>query len=121
MSVESQKLKAAIIDEIKEKLEKAQSAVIINYMTDAENKGVTVEEATAMRKQLREANVDYSVYKNTLIAKAIEGTIFDEFHERSLNTDEAFALVRQCQDVLSKSALRSHEVHEQDVLQGRRR
>ena len=26
--------------------------------------------------------------------------IFDEFHERSLNTDEAFALVRQCQDVL---------------------
>ena len=26
--------------------------------------------------------------------------IFDEFHERSLNTDEAFALTRQCQDVL---------------------
>ncbi len=26
--------------------------------------------------------------------------VFDEFHERSLNTDEAFALVRQCQDVL---------------------
>ena len=77
MSVESQKLKAAIIDEIKEKLEKAQSAVIINYMTDAENKGVTVEEATAMRKQLREANVDYSVYKNTLIAKAIEGTKYE--------------------------------------------
>ncbi len=26
--------------------------------------------------------------------------VFDEFHERSLNTDEAFALVRQCRDVL---------------------
>ena len=26
--------------------------------------------------------------------------VFDEFHERSLNTDEAFALVRQCQVVL---------------------
>ena len=26
--------------------------------------------------------------------------VFDEFHERSLNTDEAFALVRQCQEVL---------------------
>ncbi|MBR3089668.1 MAG: ATP-dependent helicase HrpB [Prevotella sp.] len=26
--------------------------------------------------------------------------VFDEFHERSLNTDEAFALVRQCKDVL---------------------
>lgn len=26
--------------------------------------------------------------------------VFDEFHERSLNTDEAFTLVRQCKDVL---------------------
>ena len=26
--------------------------------------------------------------------------IFDEFHERSLNTDEAFALTRQCQELL---------------------
>lgn len=34
---------------------------------------------------------------------ALEGVavvVFDEFHERSLNTDEAFALVRQCQDLL---------------------
>ena len=29
--------------------------------------------------------------------------VFDEFHERSLNTDEAFALVRQCQDVLERT------------------
>ncbi len=82
MSVESQKLKAAIIEEIKEKLEKAQSAVIIDYMTGkdektGEIKGVTVEEVTAMRKQLRDANVDYTVYKNTLIAKAIEGTKYE--------------------------------------------
>ena len=26
--------------------------------------------------------------------------VFDEFHERSLNTDEAFALVRQCRELL---------------------
>ena len=71
MSVESQKAKAAVIDEIKAKLENAQSAVIVDYM------GATVEEATAMRKQLREANVDYTVYKNTLIAKAVEGTKFE--------------------------------------------
>ena len=34
---------------------------------------------------------------------ALEGVtvvIFDEFHERSLNTDEAFALTRQCQQLL---------------------
>ena len=70
MSVEAQKAKQVIIDEIKEKLDGAQSAVVIDYM------GITVAEADAMRKKLREANVDYTVYKNTLVKRAIEGTEF---------------------------------------------
>ena len=61
MSVEAQKQKQVIIDEIKGKLENAQSAVVIDYM------GITVAQADAMRKKLREANVDYTVYKNTLV------------------------------------------------------
>lgn len=71
MSVEAKAAKQAIIDEIKEKLDGAQSAVVIDYM------GITVEQADAMRKKLREANVDYTVYKNTLIKRAIDGTEFD--------------------------------------------
>ena len=70
MSVEAKKAKQVIIDEIKEKLDGAQSAVVIDYM------GTTVAQADAMRKKLREANVDYTVYKNTLIKRAIEGTEF---------------------------------------------
>ena len=68
MSVEAKQQKQLIIDEIKAKLEKAESAVVVDYM------GITVAEADAMRKQLREANVDYTVYKNTLMKRAIEGT-----------------------------------------------
>ena len=68
MSVEAKQQKQVIIDEIKEKLESAQSAVVIDYM------GISVAQADAMRKKLREANVDYTVYKNTLIKRAIEGT-----------------------------------------------
>ena len=68
MSVEHLKAKQAIIDEIKGKLEKAQSCVIVDYM------GITVEEADGMRKKLREADVDYTVYKNTLVKRAIDGT-----------------------------------------------
>lgn len=71
MSVEHLQAKQLIIDEIKGKLDKAQSAVIIDYL------GTTVEEANAMRKKLREANVDYTVYKNTLMARAIEGTPYE--------------------------------------------
>ena len=71
MSVENLKIKQGIIDEIKAKLEGAESAVVIDYL------GTTVEEATAMRKALREAGVDYTVYKNTLMTKAVEGTPFE--------------------------------------------
>ena len=63
--------KQVIIDEIKEKLENAEAAVVIDYM------GITVAEADAMRKQLREADVDYTVYKNTLVKRAIEGTKYE--------------------------------------------
>ena len=70
MSVEAKQAKQVIIDEIKEKLDGAQSAVVIDYM------GTTVAQADAMRKKLREANVDYTVYKNTLIKRAIEETEF---------------------------------------------
>ncbi|HQC36285.1 MAG TPA: 50S ribosomal protein L10, partial [Bacillota bacterium] len=76
MSVENLKIKAAIVEEIKGKLDKAQSAVIIDYM------GITVEEANEMRRKLREANVDYSVYKNTLLSRAIEGTAYEGLREK---------------------------------------
>ena len=72
MSVEAKQAKQVIIDEIKAKLDGAQSAVVIDYM------GTTVAQADAMRKKLREANVDYTVYKNTLIKRAIEGTQYAE-------------------------------------------
>ena len=42
MSVEAKQQKQVIIDEIKAKLETAQSAVVIDYM------GITVEQADAM-------------------------------------------------------------------------
>jgi len=70
MSLEAQKQKQIIIDEIKAKLETAQAAVVVDYQ------GITVAQADAMRKKLREANVDYTVYKNTLVKRAIEGTVY---------------------------------------------
>ena len=71
MSAESMKRKQAVIDENKGKLEKAESAVIIDYL------GTTVEQANAMRRKLRDAEVDYTVYKNTMIVRAIDGTPFE--------------------------------------------
>ena len=44
--------KKVIVDEIKQKLEKASSVVVVNA------RGLTVEQDTALRKSLREAGVD---------------------------------------------------------------
>lgn len=84
MSVEAQAQKQIVIDEIKGKFDSALSVVVIDYI------GTTVAEADAMRKKLREANVDYTVYKNTLVKRAIEGTLFEEL-SKDLDGPSAFA------------------------------
>ncbi|MDR0518919.1 MAG: 50S ribosomal protein L10 [Clostridiales Family XIII bacterium] len=72
MSEDSLRQKQAVIDEIKDKFDKSSSAVVIDYM------GITVAEADAMRTKLRDADVDYKVYKNTLVTRAIDGTEYAE-------------------------------------------
>ena len=103
MSVEAKQQKQVIIDEIKGKLENAQSAVVIDYM------GITVAEADAMRKKLREANVDYTVYKNTLIKRAIEGTdyaplaeVLDGPSAVAISTEDATAPARTLNGIIKE-------------------
>lgn len=64
-------LKTSTIDEIKDNFDGAQGVVVVNYS------GLTVEQDTQLRKQLREAGVVYKVYKNTLVKRAIAGTEFE--------------------------------------------
>jgi large subunit ribosomal protein L10 len=63
--------KQVIVNEIKEKLEKATSAVLVDA------RGLTVAQDTELRKQLREAGADYKVYKNTMMNFAVQGTQFE--------------------------------------------
>lgn len=63
--------KQVVVNEIKEKLDKAASVV----MVDA--RGLTVEQDTVLRKKLREAGVEYKVYKNTMVNLAVKGTQFE--------------------------------------------
>jgi large subunit ribosomal protein L10 len=73
MSVEAKKAKQIVIDEIKEKFENATSVVAVDYL------GLTVEEADKLRADLRKEGVTYTVYKNTLIKRAIAGTTYEAF------------------------------------------
>ncbi|GGI29627.1 50S ribosomal protein L10 [Staphylococcus chromogenes] len=54
------------VDEIAEQLKSSVSTVFVDY------RGLTVAEVTDLRKQLREAGVQYKVYKNTMLRRAAE-------------------------------------------------
>lgn len=64
-------LKKPIVEEIAESINGAQSVVLVDY------RGLTVEQDTQLRKQLREANITYKVYKNTMMNFAFKGTDFE--------------------------------------------
>ncbi|MCL2810905.1 MAG: 50S ribosomal protein L10 [Clostridia bacterium] len=68
-------LKKQAVAEIVEKFKGAKSVVVVDYM------GLTVEEVTGLRAKFRAGGVDYVVYKNTMVRRAIDElkiTGFDE-------------------------------------------
>ena len=58
--------KKQVVEEIADKLKASQSTVVVDY------RGLTVSELTELRKQLRDAGVEFKVYKNSLTRRAAE-------------------------------------------------
>lgn len=100
--------KQVVVNEIKEKLSGAASVV----MVDA--RGLTVEQDTILRKQLREAGVEYKVYKNTMVNWAIQGTEFEGLASY-LSGPSAFAF--SYEDATTGAAVLSKVAKEMDALE----
>lgn len=58
--------KKAIVAELSERLKNSVTGVVVSY------EGINVEDDTKLRKELREAGVNYTVVKNTLLTRACE-------------------------------------------------
>ncbi len=58
--------KKQIVTEIADKLKASKSTVVVDY------RGLNVAEVTELRKQLREAGIDFKVYKNSMARRAAE-------------------------------------------------
>ena len=67
--------KKQIVEEIKEKIENAQSVVLVDY------RGLKVDEVTELRRNYTNAGVDYKVYKNTMARFAFKEMGLEEFNE----------------------------------------
>lgn len=67
--------KKQIVAEVAEKIKNSVAGVVVDYT------GTSVSDDTALRKQLREAGIDYFVVKNTLLGRAVEGTDLESIKE----------------------------------------
>ena len=75
MREQTLKAKQKNIDEIKEKLERAESVILVDY------RGLNVEQLTELRSKYRDAGVEYKVYKNTMMRFAFKDAGFEDFDE----------------------------------------
>ncbi|MCL2407763.1 MAG: 50S ribosomal protein L10, partial [Defluviitaleaceae bacterium] len=67
--------KQEVINEIRDKAEKAASIILVD------GRGLTVFQDTELRKKLRDAGVDYKVYKNTMLHLAFKGTPYEALED----------------------------------------
>ena len=65
-------IKKDVVSEIKEKLDKSVSIVMVDY------RGLDSEQVAELRNHLREAGVEYKIYKNTLLKLAMEDEKYNE-------------------------------------------
>jgi len=80
--------KAAVIADIRQRLENADAAVLTEY------RGLTVTDIAALRAALRPAATDYKIFKNTLARRAALDAGLDDLVD-SLEGPVAIAFVRR--------------------------
>ena len=72
--------KKAVVDALTERLKGSAAGVLVNYS------GISVADDTALRRKLREAGVEYTVVKNTLLRFAINNVGYEALDEKLSGT-----------------------------------
>jgi len=100
--------KQALVEEITDKFKNSQSTILVDY------RGLDVAEVTELRKQLRDAGVDYKVYKNTMSKRAVQNAELDELAD-SLAGPTAIAFSND--DVVAPAKILSGFAKEHEELE----
>lgn len=100
--------KKSVVKEIKSYIEDAESIVLTDY------RGLTVEEDTKLRRDFREEEVVYKVYKNTMLKRAFEGT---EYEELSKHLDGPTAIAFGISDATAPARVISKNAKEATALE----
>ena len=102
-SEQALKQKQQLVTELTEKIKGATAGVLVDY------KGISVAEDTAMRKEMREAGIDYFVMKNTMLRFAFKECGYDALNDYLEGTT---AIALSTDDVVAPAKLVSKYVKE---------
>ena len=80
--------KKAYVDELAGKLKNSVAGVVVDY------KGISVADDTKLRRELREAGVEYTVVKNTMLRLALADLGYTEM-EKVLEGSTAIAISKE--------------------------
>ena len=100
--------KQAVVGEITDKLKAAASVVVVDY------RGLDVSQVTELRKQLREAGIDFKVYKNSMSRRAAEAVGLEGLNE-SLTGPNAIAFSNE--DVVAPAKILNDFAKKNDKLE----
>lgn len=100
--------KKALVDQLTTQFKDSQSTIVFNY------RGLTVEQVTELRKQLRESNIEMKVVKNTMLRFAAEAAGYDELN--SVFTGPT-AIAFSNEEVVAPAKIISEFAKEADVIE----
>lgn len=100
--------KKQIVEEIGEKLKSSVSTVIVDY------RGLNVAEVTELRKQLREAGVEFKVYKNSMTRRAAEAADLAGLNETLVGPN---AIAFSTEDVVAPAKILNNFAKEHEALE----
>ena len=98
-------MKKQQVADLSQKISAAITGVLVDYS------GISVADDTALRKELREAGIEYSVIKNTIISRAIAGTELEGLNS-VLEGNTAVALSNEDYTAAARILCKYAESHE---------
>ena len=100
--------KQALVEEITGKLQSAVSVVVVDY------RGLNVSQVTELRKQLREAGIDFKVYKNSMSRRAAEAAGLEGLNEHLVGPN---AIAFSNEDVVAPAKILNDFAKKNDKLE----
>ncbi|WP_409296455.1 50S ribosomal protein L10 [Peribacillus sp. SCS-26] len=100
--------KKQIVEDIASKFKASKSTIVVDY------RGLTVAEVTELRKQLREAGIEFKVFKNSMTRRAAESVELGGLNE-SLTGPNAIAFSNE--DVVAPAKILNDFAKKHEALE----